>query len=107
MTRFIDKEIDVLISQSNDIAEHVRLKNWDSVEVLTAERQLALENFFDEDLSLKDAKAVEKMIKNILEIDHQLVDFIETEQKRAFTDYSSLKKNHKANKTYQNIASLN
>ena len=107
MTRLIHKEIDVLISKSNDIAEHVRLKNWDSVEILTAERQLALEDFFNEDITVDDAKKVEQMIQNILKIDHHMVDFIENEQKNTFNDFSSLKKNNEANKTYQNIASFN
>jgi hypothetical protein len=46
MTRLIENEIASLISQSDDIAKHVHLENWDSVEQLTLERQTNLEAFF-------------------------------------------------------------
>ena len=47
------------------------------------------------------------MIRKIMELDHELIELIELEKKNTFTKFTHLKFNSKANKTYQNVASLN
>ena len=107
MPRLIENEIAVLIDQSNEIAEHVRQEDWDSVGKLTEKRQMALEDFFNHPVNKEYLQPIEKMIRKILKIDHGLVEFIEREKKNTFNKFANLKNNSKANKTYQNVASLN
>ena len=107
MEQIIEQDIAALISQSSAIAKHVRLENWSTVEELTQQRQQSLEVFFDTAISTKYAEPVEKMIRKIMELDHELIELIELEKKNTFTKFTHLKFNSKANKTYQNVASLN
>jgi len=107
MTRIIENEIAVLIEQSNDIAKHVHQEDWDSVEQLTEKRQLALESFFNKPINKDCLRPVENMIRNILKIDNELVQFIENEKNNTFKKFAHLKSNSKANSAYQNVASLN
>jgi len=107
MARAIENEIAGLIEQSNDIAQHVRLENWESVGQLTEQRQSALEQFFNAPIKKEYLSSVEQMIRQIMKIDHGLVAFIEQEKKKTFNRFANLKNNNKANKTYQNVASLN
>ncbi len=106
MTANLESEIEILIEHSNDIAEQVRLQNWDQVNNLTLERQVALEAFFSHPIDPKGAKPVAIMIQEILRIDNQLIEFIETEKKNTFSIFADLKSNSKAQKTYQNIAAI-
>ncbi len=107
MTGSTENEIAALISQSDNIAKQIKLKNWDVVEMLTQKRQQALEQFFIKPITTKHAKLVEKMIHSILGTDRELINFIETEKKKTFNKYACLKNNNKANQAYKNIASLN
>jgi len=107
MTYSIENEVAVLICQSDDIAKQVRLENWDTVELLTRERQESLEQFFKQPVAAKHAGIVEKMIRSILNTDHELINFIEIEKKNTFNKFAKLKNNSKAKQTYNNIASLN
>ncbi len=102
----INKQITSLISQTDDIAGQVRLENWDVVELMTQDRQIALEYFFRTPIDVKYAESVAKMIRKILDSDHQLVDYIETQKKHAFSQFSTMQKNSKAHKKYQAIVSL-
>ena len=106
MSRLIKNEIASIIKQSDDIAKHVHLENWDSVEQLTLDRQTDLDEFFKDPVSPKDAGAVEKMIRSILDADQTLVEFIQLEKKKTFNKFANLKNNNKAKQTYQNVASL-
>ncbi len=106
MTTSIDNAITTLIDLSNNIANQVRLKNWDSVQLLTEQRQRDLEVFFHMPVSIQNAKSVEKMIRSILSLDRELIGHIETEKKTAFKIFANLKNNNKAKQSYQNIASL-
>ncbi len=107
MAKSIENEIAVLIQQSDDIARQVRLENWDSVGILTQERQQALEHFFKKTISVCHVDSVKKMIQAILSSDHELVNFIESEKKKTFNTFAHLKNNSKAKQTYKHIASLN
>jgi len=107
MTYSIENEVAVLICQSDDIAKQVRLENWDTVELLTRERQESLEQFFKQPVAAKHAGIVEKMIRTILSNDHEIINFIEIEKKNTFNKFAKLKNNNKAKQTYNNIASLN
>ena len=107
MTHSIKNKITALIDQSSDIAKQVRLENWDAVQLLTEQRQQALEMFFDKPVNTKDAGDVEKMIRAILHSDKELVGYIEIEKKKTFKTFANLKNNTKAKQTYQNVASLN
>ena len=111
MASLIENKIAALIEQSHDIAKQVRLENWDSVDMLTTERQLALEDFFNQSSNSQNvannAANIESMIRKILEIDHGLITFIENEKKQTFNNFANLKSNNNANKTYQNVAALN
>ena len=80
MSRIIENEIAAIIKQSDDIAKHVHLENWDSVEQLTQDRQTDLENFFKDPVNPTDSGAVEKMIRSILDADKNLVEFIQIEK---------------------------
>jgi len=106
MNRSLESDIDELIEQSNDIAHHVKLENWDQVEQLTDVRQLLLENFFRTPISVSDAKPVHDMIRNILDIDKSLIRTIENEKSKTFKMFANLKSNFKAQSTYKNIAAL-
>ena len=107
MAHSIENKISALINQSNDIAKQVQLENWDSVQLLTEQRQQALKMFFQTPVSTKNAKAVEKMIRSILLSDKEVVGHIETEKMKTLKTFTNLKSNNKANQTYQNVASLN
>jgi len=106
MSRTIESDIADLVSQSEDIARQVRLENWNTVELIAHDRQKALEHFFRKPISPIYAKAVKKMIRIILDSDHQLIDFITTEKKKTFSTYTALQNNAKANKMYESIESL-
>jgi len=106
MANTVESNIADLINQSDDIAKQVHLENWDTVELLTQERQKALEDFFKTPISKKYTQAVEKMIRSILGSDHKLVEFIAAEKKNAFKKYANLQNNNKAKQTYKNVASL-
>jgi len=106
MAQLIDNKIAALIEQSDDIAKNVRLENWETVDVLSKQRQTDLERFFKSPVHASNARSVEKMIRKILAIDHQLVEFIEIEKKKTFNNYSNLQNNSKANQTYKNVAML-
>ena len=106
MTQIIENEITNLIEQSDDIARYVKNEDWETVAELSQKRQSNLENFFSSPINVNHAKAVEKMIRQILAIDHQLVDYIELEKKNTFNKFANLQNNNKANKTYLNVASL-
>jgi len=102
----IKHDIAALTNQSDNIAKQVQLKNWDSVELMTQQRQISLEHFFKTPVSPKYAKSVEKMIRTILDSDRQLIDFITAEKKKTFSKFSAMQNNTKANKTYGTIVSL-
>jgi len=107
MAHSIENKIADLINQSSDIAKQVRLENWDTVQLLTEQRQRALETFFHSPVSTKNAEEVVKMIRSILQSDKEVVGHIETEKLKTFKTFVNLKNNNKAKQTYQNVASLN
>jgi len=106
MTQLIDKKIANIIEQSDDIAKQVKSKNWETVEILSKQRQDDLERFFKSPVHSSNAKSIETMIRKILTIDHQLVEFIEDEKQKTFDNYACLQNNNKANLTYKNVALL-
>ena len=107
MSQLIKQEIAGLIEQSDNIAKQVRLENWDHVEDLTHQRQNSLEAFFKKPINTKHIYSIEEMIRSIMKIDHQLVEFIENEKKSTFNKFTKLQNNNRAHKTYQNVATLN
>ena len=107
MTRLIENEIATLIDQSNCIAELARNDQWDQIGHLTEKRQLALEKFFKLPIPKKSIQLIEKMIRKIMTIDHELIDYIEKEKTNTFKQFAHIQSNSKANKTYQNVATLN
>jgi hypothetical protein len=106
MARLIEQEISTLINQSNDIAEQVRQEEWDTVQELTEIRQHALETFFNLPIPKQSIGLIEKMIRKIMAIDHGLVEFIEQEKKNTFRKFANHQNSTKANKAYQNVATL-
>jgi len=74
---------------------------------LTIERHKSLENFFNNPVSPKNVKAIEKMIRAILDSDNEVKHFIESEKQKTFKKYANLQNNNKANQTYKNVAALN
>ncbi len=107
MSDTTEANIATLISQSDDIANQVQLENWDTVELMTTERQKALEDFFKKPVSSENAKAVEKMIRSLLASDNEVIHFIEAEKQKTFKKYANLQNNNKAKQTYKNVASIN
>ncbi len=102
----INKQITGLIRQSHDIASQVRLENWKTVELMTQDRQIALERFFKKPIEAKYAESIEKMIRSILDSDHQVINYIETQKKHTFSQFATMQTNSKAHKRYEAIVSL-
>ena len=106
MGQLIDNRIAELIEQTNAIASYVRLEDWATVGELSDKRQQNLEVFFQTPVKTIHAESVSKMIRQILSIDHEMVEFIEKEKKRTFNKFANLQTNNKANQTYKTVASL-
>lgn len=106
MAQLIETKISHLIEQSDNIAYFVRKEEWDTVDELSKIRQKHLEQFFATPITTKHAKSVDSMIRKILAIDHQLIDFIELEKKKTFKTFANLQNNSNANQVYKNVATL-
>lgn len=99
-------QIDSVLQQTDEIAQQVRNNNWSVVESMTAERQLALESLFAQEIDITDAPLLAQMANEIMAKDKAFVNYIEQQKHLALNDFRNFKSHKHANATYQSVANL-